>query len=522
MGGKSSIAVSFDDGMRATGYLNTDGGGFAGCWRNVAEPVDVSSYAGVAVTYAALDASAPPLALELRLGGEGDTGGGWIDHRAVFALSPSADADGVGVATLPFDAFVPRWRGSERTGSLDLAAINQMGLQLLFQEGAYDFTILEIAVVDDLARDDPAPALGASPSPAEVVNAIDATIEVGVYVYNKGYPSQCDKIYAATARSVAASLEGGAGLREDARAALADAAAAAEAMGYSENDEIHRAWALRHGLDDARAAAVAAGDGWEADATHATDAMDAMVATDETDATDATHATDVADVSDAADTADAADAADATDSTDSAAPEPATDSSSSPSSDDNDMVMLLALAGAVARARAPPRGARARGPRGSSASPRGRRRAPAIPRPTGKERFFCNVQKQRTRSRAKPAQQSSRSPKQQSRTSRATARAPSSPRSCESRRAGASSCRSTDARRDGSRTMGCRPAVRGVPDSESSEARRAAGSRAIGRRRRRRRQLRRRRRGVRLRRRRVDGDLLLSPGPPRFFPPPVA
>ena len=346
MGGKSSIAVSFDDGMRATGYLNTDGGGFAGCWRNIAEPVDVSSYAGVAVTYAALDASAPPLALELRLGGEGDTGGGWIDHRAVFALSPSADADGVGVATLPFDAFVPRWRGSERTGSLDLTAINQMGLQLLFQEGAYDFTILEIAVVDDLARDDPAPALGASPSPAEVVNAIDSTIEVGVYVYNKGYPSQCDKIYAATARSVAASLEGGAGLREDARAALADAAAAAEAMGYSENDEIHRAWALRHGLDDARAAAVAAGDDWEAEATHATDAMDVMVATDETDATHATHATHATDAADAADAADST-----TDSTDSAAPEPApatSSSSSSSSSDDNDMVMLLALAGAVA------------------------------------------------------------------------------------------------------------------------------------------------------------------------------
>ena len=343
MGGKSSIAVSFDDGMRATGYLNTDGGGFAGCWRNIAEPVDVSSYAGVAVTYAALDASAPPLALELRLGGEGDTGGSWIDHRAIFALSPSADADGVGVATLPFDAFVPRWRGSERTGSLDLTAINQMGLQLLFQEGAYDFTILEIAVVDDLARDDPAPALGASPSPAEVVHAIDSTINVGVYVYNKGYPSQCDKIYAATARSVAASLEGGAGLREDARAALADAAAAAEAMGYSENDEIHRAWALRHGLDDARAAAVAAGDDWEAEATHAPDAMDVMVATDETDATHATHATDAADAADAADST--------TDSTDSAAPEPApatSSSSSSSSSDDNDMVMLLALAGAVA------------------------------------------------------------------------------------------------------------------------------------------------------------------------------
>ena len=347
MGGKSSISISYGaNSMTATGNLRTDGGGFAGCWRDIAEPVDVSSYAGIAVTYEALAASATPLALELRLSGEGDTGGSWLDHRAVFALSPSADADGVGVATLPFDAFVPRWRGSERTGSLDLTAINQMGLQLLFQEGAYDFTILEIAVVDDLARDDPAPALGASPSPAEVVNAIDSTIEVGVYVYNKGYPSQCDKIYAATARSVAASLEGGAGLREDARAALADAAAAAEAMGYSENDEIHRAWALRHGLDDARAAAVAAGDDWEAEATHATDAMDVMVATDETDATHATHATHATDAADAADAADST-----TDSTDSAAPEPApatSSSSSSSSSDDNDMVMLLALAGAVA------------------------------------------------------------------------------------------------------------------------------------------------------------------------------
>ena len=334
--------------MRATGYLNTEGGGFAGCRRNVRPTVDVSAYAGVAVTYRALEASEPPLALELRLGGAGDSNT-WVDHRAVFALAPSADAGGLGTVTLPFEAFVPRWRGSERTGTLDLTAIDEMGLQLLFQEGAYDFTILEIAVVDDLARDDPAPALGAAPSPAEVVEAIDATIEVGVYVYNKGYPSQCDKIYAATARSVAASLEGGAGLREDARAALADAAAAAEAMGYSENDEIHRAWALRHGLDDARAAAVAAGDDWEADDAEATHATDVMVATDETDATHATHATDVADVSDAADTADAADAAEATDSTDSAAPEPATDaSSSSSSSDDNDMVMLLALAGAVA------------------------------------------------------------------------------------------------------------------------------------------------------------------------------
>ena len=290
MGGKSSISISYGaNSMTATGNLRTDGGGFAGCWRDIAEPVDVSSYAGIAVTYEALAASATPLALELRLSGEGDTGGSWLDHRAVFALSPSADADGVGVATLPFDAFVPRYRGSERTGSLDLAAVDEIGLQLLFQAGEFEFTILKIAAVDELNREDPPPALGDSPSPEAVVDAIDAAVErgsyrrpnersafrlnnqtlsllVGSYVFNKGYMSQCDHVYAATARGLAASLEGGAGLREDARAALAAAVEAAEAMGFTQQDEIDRAWALRYGLNDARAAAVEAGDAWPADA----------------------------------------------------------------------------------------------------------------------------------------------------------------------------------------------------------------------------------------------------------------
>ena len=272
MGGKSSIALSVADGsMRATGYLNTDGGGFAGCWRDVGPTVDVSAYAGVAVTYRALDASEPPLALELRLGGAGDSNT-WVDHRAVFALAPSSDADGLGTVTLPFEAFVPRCRGSERTGTLDLTAIDEMGLQLLFQEGAFDFTIVEIAAVTELSPShvDPEPVLGDAPSPTDVVRVIDATISRGVSVYNKGYYSQCDKIYAATSRGLVTSLEGGtgrarsltdgAGLMEDARDALADAIAEAAAMGYSEDDEIARAWALRHGLDGARASAVSAAE----------------------------------------------------------------------------------------------------------------------------------------------------------------------------------------------------------------------------------------------------------------------
>ncbi|KAH8059843.1 hypothetical protein JL720_13651 [Aureococcus anophagefferens] len=204
MGGKSSISISYGaNSMTATGNLRTDGGGFAGCWRDIAEPVDVSSYAGIAVTYEALAASATPLALELRLSG-GDTGGSWLDHRAVFALSPSADADGVGVATLPFDAFVPRYRGSERTGSLDLAASTRSGSSSSSKRG------IRIHDLEDRGRS---------------------------YVFNKGYMSQCDHVYAATARGLAASLGGGP--REGGR--LAAAVEAAEAMGFTQQDEIDRA-----------------------------------------------------------------------------------------------------------------------------------------------------------------------------------------------------------------------------------------------------------------------------------------
>ena len=267
MGGKSSIDVEYDEAMWMYGEIVTNGGGFAGVYTYV-DDVDVSSYKAIEVTYEALDASSPPIALELRLDGARDTSGSWVDHRSVFAVVPSSDADGVGTVTIPFEAFVPRWRGNEASGGLDLTAIDEIGLQLLFQEGPFVVAIRKISAVEAVAPpDDPAPALGDAPSPSAVVAAIEATIMRGSYVYNKGYYSQCDKIYAATARGLVASLQGGTtGLKADVRDALEDAIAEADAMGYTEDDEKQRAWQLRYGLDAARAAATSAGESWGDDA----------------------------------------------------------------------------------------------------------------------------------------------------------------------------------------------------------------------------------------------------------------
>ena len=136
MGGKSSIDVEYDEAMWMYGEIVTNGGGFAGVYTYV-DDVDVSSYKAIEVTYEALDASSPPIALELRLDGARDTSGSWVDHRSVFAVVPSSDADGVGTVTIPFEAFVPRWRGNEASGGLDLTAIDEIGLQLLISSATW-------------------------------------------------------------------------------------------------------------------------------------------------------------------------------------------------------------------------------------------------------------------------------------------------------------------------------------------------------------------------------------------------
>ena len=255
MGGRSSISVQRDGNvLAATGEIVTAGGGFAGLYRRL-DDVDASAYAGIRVTYEALPAGQTPLAWEVRLKGRGDSSR-YIDFGASFAVPPSSIENGVGSVSLPFEEFLPRWRGYDRTGTLDLTALNEVGFQLLFQDGPFTLRLREISLVESIAAPaDPVPGMDATPS--AVRDAIDAATRRADYLVGKGYAAQAAAVLAATSRAVATTLDGVPGT---ARAQEALGAALADAAAIVATDEPGRVRALRAGLDIAKT--EAAGPAW--------------------------------------------------------------------------------------------------------------------------------------------------------------------------------------------------------------------------------------------------------------------
>ncbi len=255
MGGRSSISVQRDGNvLEASGEIVTAGGGFAGMYTRL-DDVDASNFAGLRVTYEALPAGQTPLAWEVRLKGRGDSSR-YIDFGASFAVPPSSVANDVGSVSLPFEEFLPRWRGNDRTGTLDLTALNEVGLQLLFQDGPFTLRLREISLVESIAPPaDPAPGMDATPS--AVRDAIDAATRRADYLVGKGYAAQAAAVLASTARAVATTLDGVPGT---ARAQEALVAALAEASAIVATNEEGRVGALRVGLDAAKI--EAAGPAW--------------------------------------------------------------------------------------------------------------------------------------------------------------------------------------------------------------------------------------------------------------------
>ena len=184
MGGRSSISVQRDGNvLEASGEIVTAGGGFAGMYTRL-DDVDASNFAGLRVTYEALPAGQTPLAWEVRLKGRGDSSR-YIDFGASFAVPPSSNNNGVGSASLPFEEFLPRWRGNDRTGTLDLTALNEVGLQLLFQDGPFTLRLRKISLVESIVPPtDPAPGMDATPS--AVRDAIDASTRRADYLGRAG------------------------------------------------------------------------------------------------------------------------------------------------------------------------------------------------------------------------------------------------------------------------------------------------------------------------------------------------
>ena len=170
-------------------------------------------------------------------------------------MQPSADEDGVGSVSIPFEEFLPRWRGYDRTGTLDLTALSELSFQLLFQDGPFTLRLKEISLVDTIAPPvDPAPAV--DPTPTAVRAAIDAATSRADYLVGKGYAAQAAVVLAATARAVSTTLAG----VNASRAQEALAAATAQAAEIVATDEPGRVRALLAGFDLAKAAA--AGDAW--------------------------------------------------------------------------------------------------------------------------------------------------------------------------------------------------------------------------------------------------------------------
>ena len=168
-------------------------------------------------------------------------------------------ANGVGSVSLPFEEFLPRWRGYDRTGTLDLTALNEVGLQLLFQDGPFTLRLREISLVESIAPPaDPVPGMDATPS--AVRDAIDAATRRADYLVGKGYAAQAAAVLAATSRAVATTLDAVPGTS---RAQEALAAALAEALTIVATDEPGRVRALRAGLDIAKT--KAAGPAWATD-----------------------------------------------------------------------------------------------------------------------------------------------------------------------------------------------------------------------------------------------------------------
>merc|ERR1712161_55083 len=86
--------------------------------------------------------------------------------------------------------------------ALNQAAINQMSLYMLFQEGPFDIRVLSINAVEEPVAF-PSPPVGFT-SDEEVIALLQSTIETGGSLYDKGYQELCIAMYWSVLNSIIA------------------------------------------------------------------------------------------------------------------------------------------------------------------------------------------------------------------------------------------------------------------------------------------------------------------------------
>jgi len=240
MGGKSTGNVEFSSGhMIFTGDINLDGGGFSSVRRSYS--VDLSSYAGLLVEFEAhaFKKGKAPLGVHLQLGDSTSS----YDYSAGFAvpLSSASDLDFCRFF-IPMEAFTHASRMGRNCNScrLNAAAVDTMSFYVLYQSGPFALHMKSIKAVKSILH---AP-LPTTPSVAldssAISSLIEASIDSGATVWDKGYPELCIEIYSVALRQIMAAQGPSNAIRDLACAGLQMA---------TEGSINKKGWAMRKAMD---------------------------------------------------------------------------------------------------------------------------------------------------------------------------------------------------------------------------------------------------------------------------------
>lgn len=241
MGGRSTGNVDFTgDAMVFSGNINLNGGGFSSVRRSYS--IDLSSYAGVLLEFdsSTYKAGTAPLGLHLQLGQSSSSYSYAAAFAVPFSSTSSAERCKVFIPMQGFDR-ASRW-GYEckRSCKLDASKVNALEVYALFQSGGFEVRLHSISTVEK-AFDAPLPTAPSIPLDSGGISSmIQATIDSGGALYDKGYKELCLAMYETAARQIVAAAGPSGAIRALACAGLQQAASGTKEL---------KAWVLRRAFD---------------------------------------------------------------------------------------------------------------------------------------------------------------------------------------------------------------------------------------------------------------------------------
>merc|ERR1719336_9942 len=242
MGGHSTAGAQFSsDWMRFYGKINTNGGGFANARRSFSKSIDFTEYSGILLEVEALSGiDGAPLGLHVQLNSK------YSGYRYSAAVAvPRAEEAGtpaqIYIPLSQFDRVSKYWRMCHNC-KINLKYIAGLELSVLYQTGHFDLKVYSLKAVRS-ARIPSMPA-AAVMSAQSAISFMHHTVQKGAYTYNKGYKELCIALYWSALNTVIAASDGV--ITEEHKGMACDGLT--RALGKS--DKKHRAWELRHVIDD--------------------------------------------------------------------------------------------------------------------------------------------------------------------------------------------------------------------------------------------------------------------------------